>query len=137
VSWNPDFRERQAASAKSKAALLEKFRSAPGPDDPDRKARDEARLKTVEARKARAVEREAARIAREKALTEEAVREAERRAAEERATAEAAEAAARLKAEEEAKIAAEQKAARDVRYAARKAVKRQRRQQQKERPHLR
>ena len=137
MSNNPDFRERQAASAKAKAALLEKFRAAPGPDDPERRARDEARVKIVEARDARAAEREAARIARERALAEEAAREAERRAAEERAAAEAAERAACLKAEEEARIATEQKAARDARYAARKAAKKQRRQQQKERPPLR
>ena len=137
MSYNPDFRERQAASAKAKAALLEKFRAAPGPDDPERKVRNEARLRIVEARKARAAEREAARITREKALAEEAAREAERRAAEERAAAEAAERAARLKVEEKARIATEQKAARDARYAARKAAKKQRRQQQKERPPLR
>jgi Family of unknown function (DUF6481) len=137
VGYNPDFRERQAASAKAKAALLEKFRATAEPDNPERKMRDEARLKMVEARKARTAERETARIARQKALAEEAAREAERRSAEGRAATEAAERAARLKAEEETRIAAEQKAARDARYAARKAAKRQRRQQQKERPPLR
>ena len=100
MTYNPDFRERQAASAKAKAALLEKFRAAHGPDDGEKKAREEARMKVVEARKARAAARETARIAREKALAEEAAREAERRAGEERAAAEAAAQAARLKAEE-------------------------------------
>jgi hypothetical protein len=79
VSYDPDFRERQAASAKAKAALLEKFRTAPGPDDPQRKAREAQRRQIVEARKARAAERKAAGIAREKALADEAAREAKRR----------------------------------------------------------
>src|SRR5437588_11263085 len=77
VSYNSDFRERQAASAKAKAALLEKFGAAAGPDDAERKARDEARLKVLEARKVRAAAREAARIVRDKAMAEEAAREAE------------------------------------------------------------
>lgn len=71
MSWDPDFRERQAASAKARTALLDKFHAAPGPDDPERKARDEARRKIIEAREARAAEREAARIAREKALVDQ------------------------------------------------------------------
>jgi multidrug efflux pump subunit AcrA (membrane-fusion protein) len=128
VSYNSDFRERQAASTKAKAALLERFRAAPGPNDPERRGRDEARVRVIEARQARAAAREAARIEREKALAEESARETERRATEERAAAEAAEKAAHVKAEEEARVAAEQKAARDARYAARKAAKKQRRQ---------
>jgi hypothetical protein len=67
VSYNSDFRERQAASTKAKAALLERFRAAPGPNDPERRGRDEARVRVIEARQARAAAREAARIEREKA----------------------------------------------------------------------
>jgi len=85
VSYNSDFRERQAASSKAKATLLAKFRAAPGQNDRERKARDEARVRIVEARQARAAAREAARMEREKALAEESAREAERRATEERA----------------------------------------------------
>jgi hypothetical protein len=137
LSHNQSFRDRQVASAKAKAALLEKFRAASRPDDPQRKAHDEERLKIVDARKARAAERKAARIAREKTLAEEAARETERIAAEQRAAVDAAQRAAREQAEEEARIGAEQKLARDARYAARKAAKKRRKQDQKERPSLR
>jgi len=111
-------------------------RSRPGRQPRTDTPREEARLKIVEARKARTAEREAARIQREKAL-EQGAREAERLAEEQRAGAELAQRVAREKAEEQAKIAAEQKLARDARYAARKAAKKQRRQQQKERQPLR
>jgi hypothetical protein len=67
--------------------MLEKFRVAPA-DNPERTPREEARLKIVEARKARTAEREAARIQREKALVEQEAREAERLAEEQRAAAE-------------------------------------------------
>jgi hypothetical protein len=76
LKYNSSFRDRQAASAKAKAAMLEKFRVAPA-DNPERTPREEARLKIVEARKARTAEREAARIQREKALVEQEAREAE------------------------------------------------------------
>jgi hypothetical protein len=137
LSHNATFRDRQGASAKAKAALLERFRAACRPDDPQRKAQDEERLKVVKARKARAAERDAARIAQQKRLSEEAARETERLGEEQRAAAEAAERAAREQAEEEARIAAEQKVTRDARYAARKAAKKRRKQEQKERPFLR
>jgi hypothetical protein len=113
------------------------FVAATRPENPERKRHEEARLKIVDARKVRTAEREAARILREKALAEQTAREAERLAEEQRAAAELAQRLAREKAEEQAKIAAEQKVARDARYAARKAAKKQRGQQQKERQPLR
>jgi hypothetical protein len=137
LNYDPNFRDRQAASAKAKAATLEKFRAGTRPDNPERKRHEEARLKIVEARKVRTADREAARIQRERALAEQAAREAERLADEQRAAAELEQRVAREKAEEQAKIAAEQKVARDARYAARKVGKKQRRQQQKERHPLR
>jgi Family of unknown function (DUF6481) len=48
----------------AKAALLEKFRAASRTDDPQRKSRDQARRKIVEARKARAAERDRRRSPR-------------------------------------------------------------------------
>ncbi|MEN5082057.1 DUF6481 family protein [Bosea sp. TWI1241] len=73
------FTDRQAKSASAKKALLERFKSRPGPDDPvmvQRRAEREAIA--------------AARLARE-AEKEEARREAERLAAIERAAREEAE----------------------------------------------
>jgi len=54
-------------------------RSRPGRQPRTDTPREEARLKIVEARKARTAEREAARIQREKALVEQEAREAEGR----------------------------------------------------------
>ena len=89
----------------------------PGPDDPAVKEREAERKAIAEARAVRAAERQAAREA-------EAARQAEMEAAKkaEEAARLAAEAAA--KAEEAARqraLLAEQKAARDARYARRKA----------------
>jgi hypothetical protein len=112
-----NFGDRLSAAAKAKQALLERFRSRPGPDDPAVRERDEARKAVAAAREARIAERkaqreaEAARIAAEEAA----------RKAEEEARAKA------LEAEQNARVAAleaERKRARDARYAARKARKR-------------
>jgi hypothetical protein len=123
-----EFTERLKTQAEAKKALLEKFKARPGPDDPAvvaRKAEREAILKAREERDRQKEKERQERLAREAA--ERAVREAaerEVRLAEE----------ARLKAEAEAREAeeherlarqlvgeAERKAARDARYAARKA----------------
>lgn len=79
------FTERRDTSLKAKQALLEKFRSRPGPDDPERAKRDAERRAIVEARAAREAIKEAARLAEaERLAAEEAARkEAERIAAEE------------------------------------------------------
>jgi hypothetical protein len=76
-SVTPDLEERQQASARAKQALLEKFRSQPGPEDPAVAERLAARAAVVAARNARIAEREAARLAREAELAEQARREAE------------------------------------------------------------
>jgi len=113
----PSMRDRMDAQAKAKRALLEKARALAPENDPNFAARQAERLAIAEARKKREAEREAAKQA-----------EIERRA-QEKAAAEAAKIEAQ-KAEEEAKEAerlreiareAERKAARDARYAARKA----------------
>jgi len=105
----PGFTDRQKAAQEAKKSLLNKFRSQPGPDDPE-----------VAKRRA---EREAIAASRAKARIEREAAEAERkRLAEEAAAAEAAR-LAREREEEEGRLAeleAEQKAKRDARYAARK-----------------
>jgi hypothetical protein len=112
-----DFNERRNTAAAARKAALEKFLAQPKPDDPAVLARQEERRKIAEARDIRAAERraakeaEAARLAAEAAARDLAL-QAELAAQAQRAL----EAAAR----EEA-IKAERKAARDARYAARKA----------------
>ena len=110
------FADRLSAAANAQKAKLEKFKARPGPDDPTVLERQAARQEMLRAREAREAEREAERIKR---LAEE---EAARKAFEESE-------AIRIEAEYQARIAreaeleAEKKAARDARYAARKARK--------------
>ena len=72
------FQDRQAAVIEARKALLEKFKSRPGPDDPAVKAREAERRAVAEAREKRAAEREAARLAKE---AEDAARKAAEEAA--------------------------------------------------------
>jgi hypothetical protein len=108
----PSFADRQKAAQQARQNILNKFRSQPGPDDP------EVRQRQAE-REAQAAERAKAKQAREAAKAEQKAREAE----------EAAQAAAQLAREKEEAAArelaleAERKAARDARYAARKKRK--------------
>lgn len=112
----PNFNDRLSSAQKAKQAALEKFKSKPGPNDPEFQARQAERVRIEAERQAR---KEAARLER---LRLEAEAEARRQA--EEMTRKAAEAAAY-----EAELAAQadreakQKAARDARYAARKAAK--------------
>jgi hypothetical protein len=115
-----NFKDRATAAADARKKLAERFKAMPKPDDP--------RLQQLAAeRKAVAEAREARMAERARAKAEDEARKAEDtrlRAIEE---ARAAEEARRRAIEERAKqlqIAAEQKAARDARYAARKAKKR-------------
>lgn len=107
-----NFDDRISAAAAAKQALLERFRARPSPDDPTEIARQDALKAISDARDARAAERKAAREAEAARIAAEA---AAKRAQDQIA---AAEARARVAAEE-----AERKAARDARYAARKARK--------------
>jgi hypothetical protein len=118
----PDLRERQNASAQAKKAMLEKFRAAPGPDDPAVAERRAAREAMVVERTARAAQREVAQRAHEAELAQQTARAAELAAQAEREAAEIKVQAAAERAEREAAVLAEQKAARDERYAARKAA---------------
>ena len=121
----PDLHERQNTAGAAKKAMLEKFRATS--QDPTSEQRRKERTAIHEARLVRMAEREAAKKVREAELAAQAARDAELAL---QAQCEAEEAAARLAAEEgERELAklAEQKAARDARYAARKAEKKVRR----------
>jgi hypothetical protein len=111
------FNERLSSAANAKRALLEKYKAQPRPDDPAILEQRATRQALVAAREARMAERKVAREIEAKRLAEEkAVRDATLKA----------EQAERAKADEAARIEllAQQKAARDARYAARKARQR-------------
>jgi hypothetical protein len=114
---NDSFSERREAAQKARQALLSKFQSRPGPDDPEVVARREERRRIVEAREVREAERARLRAEEEARLAAEQARlkaEEEARLAEQKRLS-------ALKAQEEAALRAAQKAARDARYAKRKA----------------
>jgi Family of unknown function (DUF6481) len=107
-----NFDDRLSAAAAAKQALLERFRARPSPDDPAEIARQAALKAISDARDVRIAERKAAKEAEAARLAaEEAARRVQVQIA-------AAEAKVRAAAAE-----AERKAARDARYAARKARK--------------
>ena len=119
--------DRLSTAADAKKAMLERFRSRPGPDDPAVQERVAAQLAVAEARQARMAERraaqeaETARKAAEQAarVVEQQAKEAEQAAYLARKANDAAVAQAEYKARALA-LAAEQKAKRDARYAKRK-----------------
>ena len=113
---NKNFNERLSTAAKAKKAMLEKFRARPTADDPAVVARRETRQAISAAREARNSEREAARA--ELQAREAAERQARELADQDQQVREAAE-----RAEREVTLESERKAARDARYAARKARK--------------
>jgi hypothetical protein len=108
----PDLLERQQAAAKAKKAALEKFRA---------KAADPALSDRLIARTASAAARKAIKKAREIEKAEKKALEAERAQQAARDAALQAERAKAESADRELALQAEQKAARDARYAARKA----------------
>jgi hypothetical protein len=111
-----DFAERLSTARTAKQAMVAKFRQQPGPDDPAVAERRAARTAMSDARDARAAERKAERLA-----------ESARSAAEREALAiKQVEQEVRTAAEKVAsdvRLEVERKAARDARYAARKARK--------------
>jgi Family of unknown function (DUF6481) len=122
---SPDVLERRNNAAAVKKAMLEKFKAAA--QDPTLEEQRLKRIAIAEARDVRSAERDAARKVREAELAVLADAEAERRA---KAKAEAAELEALIATEKEAAeeaLLVDQKAARDARYAARKAAKKERR----------
>ena len=105
-----NFDDRISAAAAAKQALLERFRARPGAGDPAWIEQQAALKAVADARDARNAERKAAKEAEAARIAAEA---AARRTQEQIAAAEAKVKAAALE--------AERKAARDARYAARKA----------------
>lgn len=109
-----NFAQRISASNSARQAAVEKLKAKLDPNDPAAVERRAERLAVAQAREARIAERQAAREAEQKRQEEE--RKA--REAEERAEREARQI---REAEEQERLRLEQKAARDARYAARKA----------------
>lgn len=111
------FTERASTSMAAKQAMLERFKSRPGPNDPALLARRAEREAVARAREERQAERE--RVRREEEARKEAERIAFEKAEVERKAREESE-----RIERQLALEAAQKAARDARYAARKAAKR-------------
>lgn len=106
----PNFNDRMKTSAEAKQALAQKFRARPQPTEEEIQQRNAERAAIAEARARREAERKAAKEA------EAARQRAEKLAREAAEQARQKEELARLR-----ERAAQQKAARDARYAARKA----------------
>jgi Family of unknown function (DUF6481) len=108
------FNDRLSAASEARQAALERFRARPSADDPTVAKRREERAAIAAAREIRDAERRAAKETEAIARAErEAVEKVEREARERREAIE--------KVIRDASEAAERKAARDARYAARKA----------------
>jgi hypothetical protein len=114
---DPKLDDRQRAALDAKKALLDKFKSQPGPGHPEYEARKKEREAVIAARAARDAAKEAEARERER-LTELERQEAARKLQEEldRKDRERIEREEREKEEEALK-----KAERDAKYAARKA----------------
>jgi Family of unknown function (DUF6481) len=106
--------ERRELAMEAKKAMLEKFRQKANPNDPELQAKLAERKVLAEARDLRHKEREAIKAA-------EAARIAAEKAEADRIAREAAEAKQAEELEVMLRLEAERKAARDARYAARKA----------------
>lgn len=115
---NVDFGDRLATAAAAKQALLEKARAKA--NDPELAKRAEERAAIAAAREAREAERRAVRKAEQERIAAEHAAEQERKAAEAAAEAERIRQGKRP-VSRPALSPEEAKAARDARYAARKA----------------
>src|SRR5215218_6138793 len=114
---NVNFGDRMNAAAAAKKAMLERFRARPSSDDPAVQEQQAARKAISDAREVRMAERAAAREAEaQRQAAEQAAKAAEQVAREVEEQRLAAEAAAQAVA-----LEAQRKAARDARYATRKA----------------
>jgi len=108
------FADRLQEAANARKSALERFRARPAADDPEVVKRRQERLEIAAAREARAAERRVAKEAEAAVLAErEAIEKTEREARERRDAIE--------KLIRDSADATERKAARDARYAARKA----------------
>jgi hypothetical protein len=116
---NANFDERRNAAEAAKKAKLEKFRALTAQSNEGAAERLATRQEIVAARDVRAAEREGVRLANEaRSAEDQAARAIILKTEQAEHDAKAAE-----KAEREVASAAERKAARDARYAARKARK--------------
>ena len=116
---NANFDERRNAAEAAKKAKLEKFRALTAQINEGAAERQTTRQEIIAARDVRAAEREAARLANEaRSAEDQAAREIVVKAEQTERDAKTAE-----QAEREVASGAERKAARDARYAARKARK--------------
>jgi hypothetical protein len=122
---SPDLQERQSNASAAKKAMLEQFRAAS--HDPAVAKRRAARRAVNEARSVRVGQREAANREREAELVKQTAHAHELTLQAQREAAEVEARIATEMAQREASLQAEQKVARDVRYAARKAAKKERR----------
>ncbi len=114
--FKDEFSDRIGNSNAAKRAMLEKFRSKPKADDPAVQARIAEQVALAKAREQRIADKKAQKEAERTAREVEVKRlEEERIAAEKEAR--------RVEGEQAMALLAEQKAARDARYAARKAKK--------------
>lgn len=109
-----NFTDRLSASQSARQAAVERLKAKLDPNTPEAVKRREERMALAAAREARVAEREAAKVA-------ELKRQEDERIAREAAEREEREAKKRQEAEDLQSLLAAQKAARDARYAARKA----------------
>jgi Family of unknown function (DUF6481) len=105
-----DFSERRNTADKAKKAMVDRFRARSSSDDPATAERKATRLALSKARESRVKAREEAAKQREEEEARSARAEVEREATESRAEA-----------DRKVNLLVTQKAARDARYAARKA----------------
>ena len=112
------FQDRAATAAEARKKLAERFKQAPKPDDPRVLALAQERRDIAEARELRQAER--AKIKAEQEVQK--AEEARLKAIEDARAAEEARLLAIQDRARQLQVAAEQKAARDARYAARKAT---------------
>ena len=122
----PSLEERLKHASEARKSMLEKFKMSLV-ETPAVIEKRQQRQAIIAARAARDVEREEARLRKERDQAKRAELEAKALADAARAAAELAARDAGEKAAQKALVEAEQKAARDARYAARKAAKKQRR----------
>src|SRR6266545_3025510 len=126
-NYNQSLNDRLGLAAQAKKSMLEKFKKSLILDDPAKIESRRQREAIVAARAEREAQREAARQQREAEVARQALIAAEAAAAAKRAMAEQAAREAAEQEERQVALLAEQKMARDVRYAARKAAKKERR----------
>jgi hypothetical protein len=115
-----DLQDRQKNASEARKAMLQKFLAKA--EDPTLEQRRAERAAIEEARRVRQAEREAERKREAERLAAEAAARAAAEAEEKRIAEELAALKAKEDADNMVKLLAEQKAARDARYAARKAA---------------